>query len=30
VTIPGSVFFLPVEVPDRIADVIAEAVAAAR
>jgi pimeloyl-ACP methyl ester carboxylesterase len=30
VTIPGSVFFLPVEVPDRIAEVISEAVAAAR
>jgi len=29
VTIPGSVFFLPNEVPDRIAQVIMEAVAAA-
>jgi pimeloyl-ACP methyl ester carboxylesterase len=30
VTIPGSVFFLPNEVPGKIADVILEAVAAAR
>jgi pimeloyl-ACP methyl ester carboxylesterase len=30
VTIPGSVFFLPVEVPERVAAVISEAVAAAR
>ena len=30
VTIPGSVFFLPVEVPERIADIISQAVAVAR
>ncbi|MBT2511464.1 alpha/beta hydrolase [Streptomyces sp. ISL-98] len=30
VTIPGAVFFLPNEVPDRIAEVIVEAVARAR
>jgi len=30
VTIPGQVFFLPNEVPERIAAVIVEALAAAR
>jgi len=27
VTIPGSVFFLPIEVPERVAQLISEAVA---
>jgi hypothetical protein len=30
VTVPGQVFFLPNEVPERIADVIVQALAAAR
>jgi len=30
VTIPGHVFFLPNETPDRIADIILEAVSEAR